>query len=836
MHIIDLSNSRWTLEACGDTSLVPVDVRGRRFEAGVPGCVHTDLIRAGIIGHPNIAFNEEACQWIGRTDWRYQCRFNVDTECWKHDRIDLVFDGLDTIARIELNGRHIGNAMNMHHVHRLDMRSALRTGENELIMTLCGPVSYVEERERQLGVRPVNGDWTPYCYMRKMASNFQWDWGPKVATCGIWRGARVEAWSGARIANVRPATLAIADGEAVVRVEADVEGHVSGMRMQAKAMYEGATHSAELQPAHADGRWIGEIAIELPRLWWPRGCGDQPLYQLQVELSTNGRTHHEWNGRFGVRTTRLIRNQDQHGESFAIEVNDVPIFCRGANWIPEGLFPEDQSPSRVRKRVQQAADANFNMLRVWGGGTYEQAAFHEACDERGIMVWQDFMFACATYPEDVPYPELIEREAREAVSRLAHLPSIVLWCGGNENVLGYESWGWKQQMQHDQHQGGVRGVWGERYYFDILRRVVEELDPSRPYWPDSPHSSVQRTSLHPNDADHGDRHTWDAKVEQYRNIVPRFCSEFGHQSPPCWATMNETWGEDQLQLDSPAMMHRQRATGGNDVWYGSNIMGGRWRTPRDFDEWLYQAHLLQARAISLGIEWMRANQPRCMGALFWQFNDAWAGHSWSCIDSAGRRKPLWYAARRSFAPRLLTFQPVDGALCLCVVNETPEAWDTTLQVRRFRLDDFELAERYERVVVPARTCWRSKPVLEIFGSPFDNRTECLVADAAGSEVERAWWFHDQDALLQLPTPAIIATARRIAVDQCELSIRADTLIRDAVFAVDRLDPDAEIDDNLLTLLPGEQRSVRIRTNLDLPCRAWISPPVFRCANEFSLRA
>jgi len=840
---VDLAAAAWRVEAVGDQSHVPANVRGRAFPARVPGCVHSDLIRAGVLGHPNIGDNEEWCQWIGRTDWRYRCRFEIDAESLAHERIDLVLDGLDTIAAIDINGQRVGEAMNMHHAHRFGCRQLLRRGDNELIITLCGPVSYVEEQERRLGARPVNGDWIPYPYIRKMASNFQWDWGPKVATCGIWRGARLEAWSGVRIAFVRPRAMQAGDrdplpaGTWFVDVHVDLDWPEAAVTSDLNVMAE----IREDQNVHAftfEGIALRQPSLVLrlsmlntPELWWPRGSGPQRLYPLDVWVNRctqppDAETLDSRSMRIGFRTPRVNTNEDADGSSFSIEVNGRPIFCQGANWIPEGLFPEDQSPQRLRQRVQQAADANCNMLRVWGGGTYEHDAFYNACDELGIMVWQDFMFACATYPEDEPYPALVEREAREAVTRLAHHPSIVLWCGGNENILGYESWGWKQRMPRDQK-------WGERYFLDILPRMVRELDPSRPYWPDSPYSGSRE--MHPNDPDRGDRHTWDAKVEGYREIVPRFCSEFGHQSPPCWASMREAWGEDQLRLDSRAMIHRQRATGGNDVWYGPKVMGPRFAVPRDLDQWLYQAHLLQARAISIGIEWMRANQPRCMGALFWQFNDAWAGHSWSCIDSAGRRKPLWYAVKRSFAPRLLTIQPFGGDLWLCVMNDLVDTWSADVRVRRMRMTGEIVRENVRRVSVDARAAVRVARLAEAVGSPTDPRAEFIVAECVGEanrERARTFWFFDHDRALELPTPRLEATSARTD-GAIQLTLTAHTLVRDAVIAVDRVDPAAEIDDNLITLLSGESRIVRITTHRDVPAAIWTSAPVFRCANEFS---
>ncbi|MHC5003592.1 MAG: glycoside hydrolase family 2 protein, partial [Planctomycetota bacterium] len=658
-----LEGDRWIFRAGHASDEAAAVLRGRAIDAVVPGCVHADLVRAGIVVHPDLDFAERQQDWVGRTDWTFGTRFVADPALAEHDRVELVCARLDTIATVELNGLPIGRAANEHHPHRFDVSAALRPGANELVVHLRGPVRHVEAEQSRLGTRPYNGDWGAYPFIRKAACNFGWDWGPRVATAGITGTIGLHAWSVARIRGVRPLVREADASRARVEVLVDLErldggGAETVVRVEVRGP-DGAAVASGVAAATGGGAVVVPVEIERPRRWWPRGHGDQPLYRLDVRLVRDGRELDRAEARFGVRTVGLETAPDATGAPFVVLVNDRPVFCRGANWIPNQLFPAPVDRAAVRRRIEQAAGAGMNMLRVWGGGRYEDEAFYDRCDELGILVWQDFMFACATYPEDDPYPALVEAEARHQVARLCRHPSVALWCGGNENIWAHASWGFGEQLAAGQ-------TWGRRYWRELLPAVVAELDPTRPYWPDSPWSGAD--DVHPNDADHGDRHTWDVSIEGYRTIVPRFASELGHQGPPNLATLGRALDANDLVIGSEAMHHRQRATGGNAKWYDGPL--GEWfAAPEDFARWHYLAQLLQARAIGLAIEWHRANAPRCTGILFWQLNDCWAGHSWSAIDVDGRRKLLWYAARRAFADRLLTIQPVDGVPTVLAVND-----------------------------------------------------------------------------------------------------------------------------------------------------------------------
>ena len=767
VHTVDLSGNTWTVRT--DSAEAPAHVRARAFAALVPGCVHTDLLRAGAIPDPLVGTNERETLWIGECDWVYERTFTVAHSHTERPRLELVCDGLDTIAELHVNGTPIGTAANMHHPHRFDLRAAIQIGENRIAITFRSPLKHIRTEQSRLGPRPVNGDWDPYIFIRKQASSFGWDWAPKLPTSGIWRPLQIEAWSIARIASVRPQVMRL-DAERW-RVSTHIQLEWADAQTQASNLLLGAClrgpdnngpnrcdewDSVVPTPGQTEFTLVHEV--DRPRLWWPRGYGQQPLYALDVALHTDEPREpwgvaDGWNGAIGFREVRLRTDPDAHGTSFELIVNGRPIFCHGANWIPEGPYAATASDETVRQRVQQAASMGLNMLRVWGGGIYESDEFYKACDEVGILLWQDFMFACAMYPEEPPYPALIEAEARQQVSRLSPHPSVALWCGGNECTWAYEAWGnapgerpWKERLDGR--------TWGRGYYLDLLPRMVKELDPTRPYWPNSPWPG--REGLGGNSPAHGDRHTWDLSLDGYTTIVPRFVSEFGHQSPPARATLLQALTPEDLTLRSAALEHHQRATGGTERHINAAIRA-TFGEPRDFDQWHLWAQLLQARAVYTGFAWVRVNRRRCMGALVWQLNDCWPGMSWSLIDSAGIEKPAAAAARHALLPRQLFLLNVSGSPHLYSVNDTDEPWDAPVTVQRLSFAGEVLAHTSLALSLPARAALHLGRMHDIVGSPHRPSAEFCTAAAAPLKAS-AFYVPDKEREQPAPLSEIDALA------------------------------------------------------------------------------
>lgn len=811
----------WTVHAVGDLpDDFPAALRNQIIPAAVPGCVHTDLMAAGVLDDPYYDQNELKQKWIGWTDWSYRTTFTVPDGARRHEHIALCFEGLDTVATVMLNGERLGTTENMHMAYRFEIKPLLRPGENELIVTFASPNRYAYDWEAKLGALPYLNTEVPFNFIRKMACNFGWDWGPALVTSGIWLPVSLQAWDGGRFDGVRPLVTEATPDRAALEVHVDlVRSTAEPLRVAAALTDPDGEVVAEASAVAGDALLL-PLVVDEPLLWWPRGYGDQPLYTLTLTLYSGAAPLDRWEGRVGLRQTRLLTPADEIGSAFVIEINGQAIWCKGANWIPDDCFLNRVDEARYRQRITQATDAHMNMLRVWGGGFYENQTFYDICDELGVMVWQDFPFACAAYPESGPFPALVEAEARHQVTRLSRHPSLVIWNGCNENIWGYFEWGWQEKL-------GDR-AWGAGYYLDILPRVVAELDPSRPYWPGSPYSGSM--DLPPNANEHGNRHVWDAwfggNYTVYRGHRPRFSSEFGFQAPAGWATLSEAMPAAELTPGSGGLAHRQKSPGSNErlevhMREFFNAEGV------DFLDWLYLLQVNQMRALTLGVEWFRSLQPVCMGTLYWQLNDCWPALSWSSVDSNARLKPMWYATRRFYASRLLTIQPDGDELWLCALNDSPDFWSGEVSLRRITFDGDVLAVSVAHFDAPARANGRAH-IGPALATPIDPARELLLAEGAGL---RALWFFDVDKNLAYDPPQFEAQVAPHA-EGVTLTITAMVLLRDIVLMVDLLDPDATVDEQGITLLPGDTHTFTIITGRALTSDQLTKPPVFMCANHF----
>ena len=730
----------WTLRNLTEQE-VPESINGRDLPATVPGCVHTDLLAENLIPDPYYGENELAVQWIGENDWRYRRTFEVSAELLAQERLELICEGLDTVATVDLNGQVVGKTEDMHLSYRFDVKPYVREGENDLSITFRSALAYAREQVERLGHLPNSAYHHPFNFIRKMACNFGWDWGPTLVTAGIWQPIYLEAWAGARIASVRPLVMAANESEATVTVKVELDGETAGLGL----------HLSLKNPAGdvvaTSNQDQTTLTIPDPELWWPRGYGEQPLYTLQVELKKGGRVFETWQHHIGLRKVRLDTEVDDIGSKFVLEINGKAVFCKGANWIPDDCFVTRVTPERYRTRILQACDANMNMLRVWGGGIYEQAAFYETCDELGVLVWQDFPFACALYPEEEPFGSLVEAEARQHITRLAKHPSLVLWNGTNENLWGVQEWERDGKTWLEWTQGRT---WGAGFYFGLLPKLVAELDPSRPYTPGSPFSGS--LELPTGNDSYGTTHIWDVwnalDYTHYRSYIPRFASEFGFQAPPNFATLEASIPEEERYETSAAMLHHQKADDGNDKLARS--LKRHFPIPETLDDWHFLTQLNQVRALKLGVEWFRAHSGRCMGTLYWQLNDCWPVTSWAAVDGYGRKKLLWYATRHFYADRLLTIQPHGDALFVHLVNDTDEAWETSVTVQRRAFSGEVRAETAEAVQVEPRSRVRVRlePPL---AQPDEPTAELLTAESDG---QSAFWYFARDKDLHYPNPSL----------------------------------------------------------------------------------
>jgi beta-mannosidase len=828
----------WTVTAVSGPT--PDGFPSEPVPAVVPGVIHTDLLRAGLIADPFDGDNEATHQWIGDTVWRYQTRFD-----WRddgHSRQDLVAYGLDTFATVELNGRILGRTENQHRSYRFDMRSVLVEGANTLAITFAAPVPETAWRAERYGAKPrVNHH--EYNQVRKTASHFGWDWGIDVAGCGIWRPIGVDSWSGVRIASVRPLVdVEPVDGAAPVgvlqtHVEIERDGVASAADVDVSVTV-GSVVEAGVVAAEAVGTVV-TARVPGAELWWPVGHGQQPLYDVTVAAADT-----EWRSRVGFRTVSVDTTPDTAGIPFALTVNDEAVLVRGVNWIPDHAFLTAIDRDRYARRLGDALEANVNLIRVWGGGIYESDDFFELADEHGLLVWQDFLFACAAYSEEEHLAVEVEAEARAQITRLSTHPSLVIWNGNNENTWGWADWGWRARIGD--------GTWGKGYYEELFPSLLAELDPTRFYSPASPYSFGD--FLHPNDQRNGTTHIWDVwnleDYSVYRRYKPRFVSEFGFQGPPAWSTLTGVVHDDPLDPCGEQMLVHQKASLGNEkLERGQN---GHLPASTTIDHWHWATQLNQAHAIRFGVEHFRSLTPHNSGTILWQLNDNWPVVSWAAVDFGEHRKPLWYALRDAYSPRLGTIQPrasqhaidaaFDGAqpeddvLAFVLINDTDvPIEEASFAARRVAFDGTLLASAVLELSVPARTASSVELPGEVaaFG---DCATEIIVvepADAVSTRtlgVARAVWNPAEVVDQRLDPDALTAAATRTETGYA-IQVTATTYVRDAFLQVDRIDPSATVDIGLVTLLAGEPATFTIASEPDNDPDAFTAPSVLRSANR-----
>ncbi|UJP41340.1 glycoside hydrolase family 2 protein [Cellulomonas palmilytica] len=832
MTFTDLADG-WLLTATagtpGDLDPALAAALAAGVPAAVPGTSHTALLDAGLIPDPYLDRNEEALAWMRHVDWRYERP--LDEPAAAHDeRVDLAFDGIDTVATTSLvvagDAHVLGRTANQHRSYRFDVRALVGRAGTTLRVDLASALHHAEAEEARLGHRPLAYP-QPFNMVRKMACSFGWDWGPDLQTAGLWRPVRVERWRVARLAQVRPVVTLGADGTG--RAELHVTVERSGLPggdapLTVRAQVAGVVAVASLAPDED----AATLVVEVPDapVWWPVGHGDQPLVDATVTLAAAGHDDlGRWHRRLGFRDVRVDRSRDEHGTRFTFVVNGRPVFVRGANWIPDDHLLTRITRERLERRVDQALGAHLNLLRVWGGGIYESDDLYDVCDERGVLVWQDFLLACAAYPEESPLLEEIEAEARENVVRLASHASLVLWNGGNENVWGHEDWGWKDELDGR--------TWGHRYATELFPAVVAELDPSRPYADNSPYSpGFAPDEVHPDDPAHGTHHQWEVwnRVDytHYRDDVPRFCSEFGFQGPPTWSTLTRAVRDEQGALvvdkEHPTFLAHQKAEDGNGKL--DRGLAPHLGVPEDFTDWHWATQLNQARAVAYATTHHRSWWPRTAGSVVWQLNDCWPVTSWAAVDGDERVKPLWWALRHANAPRLLTVQERDGAPVVAVVNDTADAWHGHLAVSRQTFDGDERASARLAVDVPPREV-RVVALPDDVARPLDAASEALVVrldDAA------AVHLFAEDVDLDLDPDPLTASATPVPGGYA-VTVTAHALARDVTLLVDRLDPDATVDDALVDLPAGTSVTFRVRTGAVLDLDALTSPPVLRSAND-----
>ncbi|MFP4353629.1 MAG: glycoside hydrolase family 2 protein [Phycisphaerae bacterium] len=784
--------------------------------AVVPGCVHTDLQAAGILEDLWYRDNEKDFHWVFQADWTYTRMLEIPDGLLERRRVELVCHGLDTLATVYLNDVELGRCDNMFRTWRFDVQEHLRPGANELRVEFASPLATMQAGDAQrhrAGWNIYHPDFFGRSYVRKMGCAFGWDWGPMAPTVGIWRSMELVA-SDAAIDDIR---IRQDHGDKQVNLNAQVAVDGPAHSVRATLRYVGQVVVSQVATAAATVEL--DLPVDRPRLWQPNGQGDQPLYDLQVELLDGaGNVLDSQARRIGLRTIELVRRKDQYGESFRFAVNGREIFAKGANWIPCSVFPSSIEDATYRHLVASMADSGMNMVRVWGGGIYEDERFYDFCDEMGILVWQDFLFSCGTYPTDEAFLANVRAEAVDNVRRLRHRACLALWCGNNEIEQGMARSGWSENGM----------AWGEyeKLFDKLLPDVVAEHDGLTAYWPSSGHTPGENRT-DPWDETCGDAHAWSVwfggqPFEAQRDWNYRFMSEFGFQSFPEPRTVESFTAPQDRHLTSWVMDYHQRSAPGNQTIF--KYLLDWFCPPKDFDSSLWLTQLTQALCVQYAADHARRIQGRMDGLLYWQLNDLWPAATWSSIDAYGRWKALQYFAKRFFSPVRVSLleSREDSTARLFVSNHLPRAADLTVCWQLTDCAGRVLDEGSTPAAVEAQTCDEvhtiacaearraggSAPLpLEVRMNPHrplegdrDLFVWAWVLDSQGVELSRtiAMFTRPKHMLLRRP---------EIAIDLAELGDNryAIDLQSDAVSPWTRLglqDADAKFSDNFLHLSPS----------------------------------
>lgn len=801
-------HSGWHFRAPDDTWLA----------ATVPGCVHTDLRAHELIPDPFYGRNEFDLQWIEERDWDYGLHFVPAPELWRHDSVELVCEGLDTVATVRLNGVVILETENMFHRHRVDVKGHLRPGENVLEIRFGSALDYIRTHRTNFVTREFNDPVGGCTRIRKQQCQFGWDWGPRFVTCGIWRPIFLEGWSANRIDAV---AIAQQHREGAVELTVMPETAAPLGEWRVTVGRDGTVM------ARATGRGASlQLAIAQPRLWWPAGHGDQPLYDVMVELLDDARPVAAWSRRIGLRTIELDMGADEYevtnarGEKlnrFGFRVNGRLIFAKGANWIPAHAFVAGLRRADYEPLLRAMTDAHMNMIRLWGGGVYEHDDFYELCDELGLLIWHDFMFACTLYPGDAAFLASVGREARDQVRRIRHHASLALWCGNNELVA------LNNEVLRDRDER--RGEYVD-LFLKTLPAALAETDPHTAYIHTSPLHTIP--GLPESAAPGHDEHDWNvwhnlAPVSYYETTRHRFNSEFGMQSYPSPQVAATFCPPEELNILSPTFEVHQKHNGGNAIitHYCSQLF----RYPHDYRSQSYLSQLNQAICMKVAIEHFRRQQPQCLGAMYWQLNDCWPVASWSSIEFDGRWKALHFFARRFLAPALASIKlhgeetagignrrrNTRGVAELWTVYDAPTArrarlvWElATLDGNRLDGDCEQVMLRHGEAVL--RQTLDCSAQLERAGKENVYLTAALRDAATGEELARNTAFFTAPRFLNLRRTAIGVERKQCGATDVELTLTAPSFCYGVCVAAGA---GLAVDDNFFDLYPGETRRVAV---------------------------
>ena len=800
----------WTFCQVGDTLW---------SDAKVPGTVHQDLLNHNRIPNPFYGMNEEAVQWVENEDWMYRTSFVVDEHQLGRDAAVLELDGLDTYADVFLNGALILRSDNMFVGHKIEVKPVLRKGVNQLLVRFRSPVKEVLPQLQTNGFDyPASNDhlpWRTSVYTRKAPYSYGWDWGIRLATCGIWRPVRLVFSDVARMEDYYVCQ------DAVTQAKADVDNRLEINNVTSNTV--SALLKVDYHYSDSDTKEIRKqielrpgantvslpVSIERPHLWMPNGWGEPSLYKFTASLSVDGVEIAKQERNVGLRTVRVVMDDDEHGKSFYFVVNGKPMFAKGANFIPDDALLPNVTQERYKRIFEDVKAANMNMLRVWGGGIYEDAEFYDEADRNGILIWQDFMFACSSYPHDPLFVGRVESEAEYNIKRLRGHASLAMWCGNNEIYEAMRYWGWQRKYSAEAFAEMECGY--NVLFRELLPKMVERLDGTRFYMHSSPYEANWGR---PNSWKTGDSHNWGTwhgrkPFESFDTDVPRFMSEYGFQAFPEMKTIRTFAEEKDFELESPVMNAHQKADIGNALI--KQTMGLYYKVPEKFEDLVYVGLVLQGQGIRHSIEAHRRNRPYCMGSLFWQLNDSWPVVSWSGIDYYGNWKALMYQSKRAFAPILINAIKEGDDLCIYLVSdELQDHDDVRLDVELMDFDGKAHGKWTQdgRLAANSSVLFMKKRAGELQGklSAANSLLHFTLKTKKGVTLADDVFYFAYPKDQKLPEANIETSVRRRG-DAIEMTLKTDKLARDIFVEVPV--QGVRFTDNFFDLLPGQRKKITI---------------------------
>lgn len=789
--------------------------RNNWYQAKVPGTIHTDLMTNKIIDDPFYRINEKKVQWIDKTNWEYYTEFEVNNLNEKKDKtIELVFEGIDTYSEIRLNDHLIIKSDNMFIEWSVICNNYLKEGKNKLSVILFSPININLPKLAGQGYQlPAGndqsetgelGDKKVSIYARKAPYHFGWDWGPRLVTSGIWKPVYLRIREKAIVKNVSiEMDSTIYSSKAKLKSEIEINSETEG-DFSLSISCNGNELKRQGIKINKGMNIIKTVySLENPELWWPVKMGEQKLYDFNFTLYKGEEKYSQKNITTGLRIAEVVQESDSVGCSFYFKINGISTFMKGANYIPGDVFLNRVTKEKYEKIIDDALESNINMLRVWGGGIYERDYFYELCDKAGIMIWQDFMFACSMYPGDESFLNNLKNEFEYNIKRLRNHPSIVIWCGNNEMLDAWNRWGWKEQFNKEQQNY----IWKayEDIFYNLLPKTIAKLDKSRFYWPSSPSSNY----YYPSDKPSGDLHYWgvwhgNEPIEAYNKNVGRFVSEYGFQAFPALKTIYSYTLENERNIYSPVMLSHQRTPIGN--LRINDYMKLYYKVPEKFDEFIYVSHLTQAEAMKTAIEAHRRNKPVCMGSLYWQFNDCWPVASWAGIDYYGNWKASQYFIKKSFEDVIIPVIEENGKLNIYLTSERRENLKGEIKVR---IIDF-LGKAIYKKEIPIEAVYKESILA------FSERSDRLKGKLKNNIVLRAEFVYKDkpitsanyyfDKIKDLKLPKLDISHRAYKTNKgYQIEIYSKNLVKNLYIELNVTK--GRFSDNYFDMLPGEVKVI-----------------------------